>query len=49
MIANADIVGEDVGGRPVRRFEVAWLVDKLASLNAVTGDLEQEPDAAWFR
>ncbi|MGH1478938.1 MAG: hypothetical protein ACRBM6_09500 [Geminicoccales bacterium] len=23
IIANADIVGEDVGGRPVLRFEVA--------------------------
>ncbi|MGI9449096.1 MAG: hypothetical protein ACR2QH_00320 [Geminicoccaceae bacterium] len=46
IIAHANIVGEDAGGRPVLRFEFAcdpWLMDKLASYGAVDEDREAEP------
>ncbi len=47
IIAHADIVGEDAGGRPVLRFEFAcepWLIDKLASYGAAEEDAEAEVD-----
>lgn len=47
IVANADIVGEDIGGRPIMRFEFAcdtWLQDKLASDGAAGEDLEPEPE-----
>lgn len=49
IIANGDIVGEDIGGRPVIRFEFPcdpWLMDKLASYGVAGEDLEPEPEEA---
>jgi hypothetical protein len=49
IIANADIVGEDLRGRPIMRFEFScepWLMDKLAVFGAADEDLEAEPDEA---
>ena len=49
VIANADIVGEDLRGRPIMRFEFScesWLMDKLAVFGAEDEDLEAEPDEA---
>ena len=49
IIANGDIVGEDLHGRPVIRFEFAcdpWLMNKLASYGAAGEDLEPEPEEA---
>jgi len=47
IIAHADIVGEDLGGRPIMRFEFVcdfWLIDKLAAFGAADEDLEAEPE-----
>ena len=49
IIAHADLVGHDLSGRPVLRFEFAcdpWLMDKLAAFGASSEDLETEPDEA---
>ena len=49
IIANADIVGEDLHGRSIMRFEFScesWLVDKLAAFGAEDEDREAEPDEA---
>jgi hypothetical protein len=43
IVDGADIVGTDVRGRPVMRFEFAaepWLLDKLAALRAAEENRE---------
>ncbi|MEO1020055.1 MAG: hypothetical protein AAFY56_20545 [Pseudomonadota bacterium] len=43
IVDRADVVGEDLAGRPVLRFEFAaepWLLDKLASLGAATDEMK---------
>jgi hypothetical protein len=45
IVEHANIVGEDLHGRPVMRFEFtaeAWLLDKLAAVGARQADLEPE-------
>jgi hypothetical protein len=45
IVDGADIVGEDLRGRPVMRFEFAaepWLIDKLATLGAAEEDKEED-------
>lgn len=49
IVAHADIVGVDKGGRPVMRFEFTcdpWLMDKLSSYGASGEDLEPEAEDA---
>lgn len=46
---RADIVGHDLSGKPVLRFEFVcdpWLLDKLAAFGASDDDLEAEPEEA---
>lgn len=50
IIASGDIVGEDIGGRPVMRFEFVcdpWLLDKLAGYGTADEDMEPEPEEAF--
>jgi hypothetical protein len=47
IVEHADIVGEDMRGRSVLRFEFAaepWLLDKLAALGAREADFESDAD-----
>lgn len=45
IVEHGDIVGNDVRGRTILRFELVaepWLLDKLAALGARAEDLEDE-------
>lgn len=47
IVEHAEIVGEDMSGRPVMRFEFVcppWLMDKLAALSVDGENLEVEPE-----